>query len=231
MESLNDDYGSVFMILAKSRGKLGSLKNSLGLALSVRATISDSKSDFHKEFPYVIPPIYRKLADELLVELHLLSHQKNFINNSIFATGLKEIFRTFTNGYKPNDHISKLFNAICNSNGFNPIEINNMSEQLIIKVNSFTKDDLNIFLEQLKSENKEKGYYSRINAIGIYKLLSELPYYKDLKEKDLNTEIKNISDLLDFPYSRVEKDISMYKSNIKKMKQALEIIALNTSQK
>ena len=42
------------------------LKNYLGLALSVRATISDSKSDFHKEFPYVIPPIYRKLADELL---------------------------------------------------------------------------------------------------------------------------------------------------------------------
>ena len=68
------------MILAKSRGKLRSLKNYLGLALSVRATISDSKSDFHKEFPYVIPPIYRKLADELLVELHLLSHQKNFKN-------------------------------------------------------------------------------------------------------------------------------------------------------
>ena len=73
------------MILAKSRGKLRSLKNYLGLALSVRATISDSKSDFHKEFPYVIPSIYRKLADELLVELHLLSHQKNFKINSIFS--------------------------------------------------------------------------------------------------------------------------------------------------
>jgi len=72
------------MILAKSQGELWSLKNYLGLALSVRATISDSKSDFHKEFPYVIPPIYRKLADELLVELHLLSHQTNFKNNSIF---------------------------------------------------------------------------------------------------------------------------------------------------
>ena len=43
------------MILAKSGDKLRSLKNYLGLALSVRATISDSKSDFHKEFPYVIP--------------------------------------------------------------------------------------------------------------------------------------------------------------------------------
>ena len=121
------------MILAKSRGKLGSLKNYLGLALSVRATISDSKSDFHKEFPYVIPPIYRKLADELLVELHLLSHQKNFKNSPIFATGLKEIFNKFTNGYKPVEHINKLFNAICNCNGFDPDEIKTMSDQLVKK--------------------------------------------------------------------------------------------------
>ena len=66
--------------------------------MKVRATITDSKSDFHKEFPYVIPPIYRKLADELLVELHLLSHQESFKNTIIFSTGLKEIFNTFTKG-------------------------------------------------------------------------------------------------------------------------------------
>ena len=119
------------MILAKSRGKLRSLKNYLGLALSVRATISDSKSDFHKEFPYVIPPIYRKLADELLVELHLLSHQKNFKEDSIFAIGLKEIFITFTNGYKPSEHIDKLFEAICNCNGFDPTAINSSSQELL----------------------------------------------------------------------------------------------------
>ena len=54
-----------------------------------------------------------------------------------------------------------------------------------------------------------------------------------IREKDLTGtyEIKNISSLLDYQYSRVEKDISMYKSNIEKMKQALEIIALNTSTK
>ena len=219
------------MILAKSRGKLRSLKNYLGLALSVRATISDSKSDFHKEFPYVIPPIYRKLADELLVELHLLSHQKNFKNNSIFATGLKEIFSKFTIGYKPSEHISKLFNAICNCNGLNPIEINNSCEQLIIKVKSFKKDDCIAYVNQIKEENKEKNYYSRINAIGIYKLATELPYNKDTKGEELNGEIIRISELLGYQYARVEKDISIYKSNIEKMKQALEIIALNISSK
>ena len=219
------------MILAKSRGKLRSLKNYLGLALSVRATISDSKSDFHKEFPYVIPPIYRKLADELIVELHLLSHQTNFKNNSIFSAGLTEIFNKFTNGYNPSEHISKLFNAICNCNGFNPIEINNLSGKLINKAKSCKKEDLNGFLFKLKDENKEINYYSRINAIGIYKLVSELPYCKDIKIEDLNKEIINVTELIGYQYSRVEKDISIYKSNIEKMRQALEIIAINISSK
>ena len=219
------------MILAKSRGKLRSLKNYLGLALSVRATISDSKSDFHKEFPYVIPPIYRKLADELLVELHLLSHQKTFKNDAIFAAGLIELFTKFTNGYKPKEHINKLFDAICNCNGFNPTEINISSEQLINTAKTFTKEDLTDFLSKHQNEKKEATYYSRINAIGIYKLVSEIPSFKEIKEEDLNKEINNVSDLLGYQYSRVDKDISMYKSNIEKMKQALEIIALNLTSK
>ena len=220
------------MILAKSRGKLRSLKNYLGLTLSVRATISDSKSDFHKEFPYVIPPIYRKLADELLVELHLLSHQKTFKINSIFALGLKEIFSKFTNGYKPNNHIELLFNAICNCNGYNPIEINTLAEQLIKNASSLSKEDLDEFIvKKMKDENNEMNYYSRINAIGIYTLVTNLPYQKDLKAKELNNEIINLSKLLGYQYSKVEKDISIFKSNIDKMKQALEIIALNLSSK
>ena len=219
------------MILAKSRGKLRSLKNYLGLALSVRATISDSKSDFHKEFPYVIPPIYRKLADELLVELHLLSHQKNFKKNSIFDTGLIEIFSKFTIGYKPNEHITKLFDAICSCNGFNSAEITSSSEQLVNDSKALSRDDLVAFLTKLNTDNKEYGYYSRISAIGIYKLVIGLPKFKDAKEEEINKEINNISELLGYQYSRVEKDISMYKSNIDKMKQALEIIALNLTSK
>ena len=215
------------MILAKLQGKLRSLKNYLGLALSVRATISDSKSDFHKEFPYVIPPIYRKLADELLVELHLLSHQANFKNSPIFARGLREIFNKLTSGYKPEEHINKLFNAICNCNGLNPEEINKLSDELISKTNKFTKQELKNYLIKIKDENKNNNHYSRINAIGIYSLAINLPYNKDSKVEELNNQINEISDILGYQFTRVDKDISLYKSNIEKMRQALEIISLN----
>ena len=58
-----------------------------------------------------------------------------------------------------------------------------------------------------------------------------MPLFKDVKEEDINKEIIDISKSLGYEYSRVEKDISMYKSNIEKMKQALEIIALNLKTK
>ena len=199
--------------------------------MSVRATISDSKSDFHKEFPFVIPPIYRKLADELLVELHLLSHQENFKNTQVFSVGLKEIFNKFTIGYKPSEHISELFNAICNCNGFDPNQINSLSKELIEKITSISEENFKTYVLTLKNESENKDYYSRINAIGIYKIVCELPYIKDLKSNDINNEVNKLSDLLGYPKSRVEKDISLYKSNIEKMKQALEIIEQNISSK
>ena len=199
--------------------------------MSVRATISDSKSDFHKEFPYVIPPIYRKLVDELLVELHLLSHQKDFNKSPIFASGLKEIFTKFTSGYKPTDHIDKLFNAICNCNGFSPEEINTLSKKLIEKANTLEKENLNDYLLKENNKENENRYYSRINAIGIYKLVTDLQYHKNLTDEELNLEMTKISEILGYQKDRVEKDISLYKSNIEKMKQALEIIALNMNTK
>ena len=85
---------------------------------------------------------------------------------------------------------------------------------------------------KLRSETKEYNYYSRINAIGIYKVVCEIEDRKASKEEeDINVEIKKFTEILDYEYSRVEKDISLYKSNAEKMRQALEIISLNISSK
>ena len=65
-----------YILIAKI--KIG-LKNNL----DVRKTISDSKAFFHNDFPYVIPSIYRKIVDEFLVELNLLSNQSSGVTGEI----------------------------------------------------------------------------------------------------------------------------------------------------
>ncbi len=196
-----------------------------------RSTITDSKSDFYKEFPYVIPPIYRKLADELLVELHLLSHQENFKITPVFSVGLRELFYVFTNGYKPNDHITLLFNAICNCNGFEPDEINSKAEELVAILKSIRLKDLSDNIHLIDDNKIDDNYYSRINAIGLYKLISDLPDCDSSEIKALDSETIKLAESIGYPKERVEKDISLYRSNIEKMNQALEIIAQNIKSK
>ena len=192
-----------------------------------RSTITDSKSDFYKEFPYVIPPIYRKLADELIVELHLLSHQKNFKITPVFSLGLRELFSVFTNGYKPNEHKKLLFNAICNCNGFKPEEIESKSDELVIKIKSCTHRDLYENIDSIDDNRSNDSYYSRINSIGIYKIVKELTDSDKLEINELDSEIKKLAEQIGYPKDRVEKDIITYRTNIDKMNQALEIIVQN----
>ena len=60
--------------------------------MSAALTVADSKRAFHAAFPHVIAPLYRRMVDELLVELHLLSHQKGFQADPLFAVGLVQVF-------------------------------------------------------------------------------------------------------------------------------------------
>ncbi|MFN9907474.1 MAG: photosystem II biogenesis protein Psp29, partial [bacterium] len=55
--------------------------------MSAALTVADSKRAFHAAFPHVISPLYRRMVDELLVELHLLSRQSGFQPDPLFATG------------------------------------------------------------------------------------------------------------------------------------------------
>ena len=110
-------------------------------------TIADSKKAFHKAFPYVIPPIYRRVTDELLVELHLLSHQKDFKADGIFAIGLENVFDSFTRGYRPEKHLETLFDALCRSNGFDPVKLRVSSQKILKAVKGSSLDQITSWLK------------------------------------------------------------------------------------
>ena len=189
--------------------------------LKEKLTVSDSKKLFHEKFPYVIPGLYKRIVDEMLVELNLLNHQNEFSQDYLFCVGLTETFKRFTKGYKPEKHFDLLFESICSSTNFVAKEIKEISQksQEEFKDKS-TKDILKIF----KEKSDSKLYPSRILNLGMYIIISNCQDLKEKNESQVNKIISNIFEKLNLSTSKAEKDIGIYKSSISKMEQAKELI-------
>ena len=189
--------------------------------LKEKLTVSDSKKLFHEKFPYVIPGLYKKIVDEMLVELNLLNHQNEFTQDYLFCVGLSETFKELTKGYEPAKHLDILFESLCNSTNFKANEIKETSQK---SQKEFKDKSSNDILKILKEKDTSKLYPSRILNLAIDILISNA---QDLKEKDESETNKMISDIfekLNLSANKAEKDIGIYKSSISKMEQAKELI-------
>ena len=189
--------------------------------LKEKLTVSDSKKLFHEQFPYVIPGLYKRIVDEMLVELNLLNHQNEFTQDHLFCIGLTEIFKELTKGYKPEKHLVLLFESLCSSTNFEAKEIKEISEKFQKEFNDKSSKDL---LKLLKEKSKSKLYQSRILNLGIYTLISNTKDCKEKNESEINNMISEIFEMLNLSKSKAEKDIGIYKSSISKMEQARELI-------
>ena len=189
--------------------------------LKEKLTVSDSKKLFHEKFPYVIPGLYKKIVDEMLVELNLLNHQNEFTQDFLFCVGLTETFKELMKGYQPEKHLDLLFESLCSSTNFDAKEINETSQKSQKEFKNKTSNDI---LKLLIEKSNSKLYPSRILNLAIYILISSA---QDLNEKDESGTKKMISDVfekLNLSANKAEKDIGIYKSSISKMEQAKELI-------
>ena len=128
-------------------------------------TVSDSKKLFHEKFPYVIPGLYKRIVDEMLVELNLLNHQNEFKQDYLFCVGLTETFKELMEGYKPEKHLDLLFESLCSSTNFEAKEINEVSQKSREEFQDKTSKDI---LKLLKEKSNSKLYASRILNLGLY---------------------------------------------------------------
>ena len=96
--------------------------------LKEKLTVSDSKKLFHEQFPYVIPGLYKRIVDEMLVELNLLNHQNEFKQDFLFSVGLTETFKELMKGYKPEKRLDLLFESLCSSTNFEANVIQEISK-------------------------------------------------------------------------------------------------------
>ena len=186
-----------------------------------KLTVSDSKKLFQEQVPYVIPGLYKRIVDEILVELNLLNHQIEFTQDYLFCIGLTEMFNEFMQDYNPPLHLDLLFESLCNSSNFKANEIKETSK---ISLEKFKDKSLEETLKLLEEKKSSKLYPSRILNLGIYFIISQSKDFKETKESDKNKLISNIFENLNLSVSKAEKDIGIYKSGITKMEQAKELI-------
>ncbi len=207
--------------------------------MSERKTVSASKGLFHKDFPFVIPSIYRKVIDEYLVELNLLSNQPSFVIDGLFAYGLLKSFDIFTNGYEPANHKDKILDSLCKScdieysliesysNAILTISKNGSINEAIDLMNSNENKSIEGLL--LKDILNKNNYYSRLHSIGLYEILR----LKQEGDKDPEVTIKSAIKLLSnlgFCEARADKDLTLYKSNLKRIKEAMELVKITVEE-
>ena len=189
--------------------------------LKEKLTVSDSKKLFHEQFPYVIPGLYKRIVDEMLVELNLLNHQNEFIQDDLFCVGLTETFKELTKGYKPDEHLMLLFESLCKSSNFEPKKIKEISKKTIEEYKDKSLKEISIILIEKSSSNL---YSSRLLNLGIYLIISNATDFKDIKDSEKNKTISDIFDKLNLSFNKAEKDIGIYKNILIRMEQAKELL-------
>jgi len=199
-------------------------------------TVADSKRAFHTAFPHVIAPLYRRLVDELLVELHLLSHQQGFQADGLFAVGLTQVFDSFSKGYNPDQQREPLFTALCSATGFDAVQLRSRASEAVNQVGRHSLEEVKGWLSNqgagapapiaglLQGVQRPDFHYSRLVAVGLLSLLQRAQGAEALEPQALRSAAHDIGEAMGLIKDRVDKDLSLYASNIEKMSQAVELM-------
>lgn len=201
-------------------------------------TVSDTKKDFYLAFPKPVNQVYRRVVDELLVEVHLLKVNQTFVYDSVFALGLVTTFDRFTVGYKPETDRFAIFHALCSALQFDSDRLRQDATTLV-DLATRSPNEVKTLLTKLESTgsleplvgqlhtiaSKENFKYSRLLGVGIYALL-EISDSDTITDNTKREEIlKLVGETLKFGSDRLLKDIDLYRSNLDKIEQARQMIA------
>ncbi|MBD2383941.1 photosystem II biogenesis protein Psp29 [Cylindrospermum sp. FACHB-282] len=202
-------------------------------------TVSDTKRTFYTLHTRPINTIYRRVVEELMVEMHLLSVNIDFSYNPIYALGVVTTFDRFMQGYQPERDQESIFNAIIQAVEQEPQRYRRDAERLQAVAQGVPDQDLIAWLSQtthldrdadLQAQlqaiaNNSNFKYSRLFAIGLFSLLefSSPELVKD--EKQRNQALKAIATGLHLSDDKLSKDLDLYRSNLDKMAQALIVMA------
>ena len=120
-------------------------------------TVSDSKRAFYSAYPRPINSIYRRVIEELLVEMHLLSVNSDFKPDPIYYLGIVTSFERLMQGYQPEKDKEQIFNALCTSTDADPQVYKSQAGTLLSLAKDKSVDELVSWLGNPTAE-EDAGY-------------------------------------------------------------------------
>lgn len=200
-------------------------------------TVSDTKRAFYNYHSRPINSLYRRVVEELMVEMHLLSVNVDFVYNPLYALGVVTSFDRFMVGYEPEQDKESIFAAICKAVEGDPQQYRRDAEALKADLANLSLSELNTQIDNAKTSGghglqdklhmvaeQASAKYTRLMAVGLYTLFETVDV-SSLDDKDAREEmLKTAADKLTLPAEKVDKDLELYRSNLDKMAQAQEVM-------
>ncbi|MEI3650962.1 MAG: photosystem II biogenesis protein Psp29 [Dolichospermum lemmermannii FEM_B0920] len=202
-------------------------------------TVSDTKRTFYTLHTRPINTIYRRVVEELMVEMHLLSVNVDFSYDAIYALGVVTTFDRFMDGYQPEQDKESIFRAICQAVEQDPQSYRQDASRLQALAASLPAKDLIASLSQASPLNQDADLqkqleavaansnfkYSRLFGVGLFALLVQSDPELVKNDEQRAEALKAISNGLHISEDKLIKDLELYSSNLEKMAQALIVMA------
>ena len=201
-------------------------------------TVSDTKRDFYTHHTRPINSVYRRVVEELLVEMHLLSVNVDFKSDPIYYLGIVTSFERLMQGYRPEKDKDSIFNALCRSVGGDTDVYKAQAKSLLDLAEHKSSDDLIAWLESPSDEagidniiepikaiaQNQSFKYSRLFGIGLYTLIEKVDGALLADEKERNKTFTLLAEKLNLPEEKLKKDVDLYRGSLEKMEQLLQVI-------
>ena len=197
-------------------------------------TVSATKRAFYGTHTRPIGAIYRRVVEELMVEMHLLLVNVDFAYDSMYALGVVSVFNRFMEGYQPEADRLSIYSAIINAVEGDPEQYRRDAEEISAAAGAVPSiDAFKTILEEAKTSGGDalkgnlhkvitnpKFKYSRLFATGLYNVLEAIDAeaIKDKGKRD--TLLDELAETLGFNNELLKKDVDLYRGNLEKMAQA-----------
>jgi photosystem II biogenesis protein Psp29 len=197
------------------------------------STVSDSKRKFYERHDRPVNSIFRRVVEELLVEMHLLSVNEGFKYDAIYALGIVSSYDQFMANYSPEEDKTNIFEALCQSVDANAASYRHDAESLLAAARELPPENSldtllsmttgganNLLATTLQSiASNPKFKYSRLFGIGLFTLLETSVPGQFTEEANRKAAVEKLAESLHLPGEKLGKDLDAYRSNLSKLAQ------------